>query len=167
MARKNCSRTAVGINFRYRRSSREFNMAENATAEGYISTNEESQTDNSVMYRDNAYISSFIESDTWGGNNNNRCDKKLILVGGWMCQFKLFNTVHSISSICFGPNCPRLKLANVVNLIFRTSWTLMAIWSVVNDDSRAVLPLHLLFRVAKYRSKRDMLTATTSRDKSK
>lgn len=92
----------------------EFNIAENATAEGLISTKLESHTDNSVMYRDRAYKSSLEESLTWGGRSNNKCDKKDILVGGWICQFKLVNTCHSISSICFGPNCPLLKLASAV-----------------------------------------------------
>jgi hypothetical protein len=52
MARKNCSLTAGEINLLYLTSSNEFNTAENATAEGFISTNEESHTESSVMYLD-------------------------------------------------------------------------------------------------------------------
>lgn len=47
-------------------------MAENATADGLISTKDESHTDSSVMYLDNAYISSLEESLTWGGSNSRR-----------------------------------------------------------------------------------------------
>jgi len=50
----------------------EFSIAENATAEGLISTKDESQTDNSVMYLERAYKSSLDESLTWGGSNSSK-----------------------------------------------------------------------------------------------
>ena len=50
----------------------EFSIAENATAEGLISTKDESQTDNSVIYLERAYKSSLDESLTWGGSSSNR-----------------------------------------------------------------------------------------------
>jgi hypothetical protein len=56
----------------YLLSSSEFNTAEKATAEGLISTKEESHTDNSVIYRDMAYISSLEASFTCGGSNNSK-----------------------------------------------------------------------------------------------
>jgi len=142
-------------------------MAAYATADGSMSTNEESQTESSVIYLERAYSSSFDESLTCGGRSSSKCDRNDMLVGGCTCQFNAFSIAHSMSSICFGPNCPLLKFARVDNLIFRTSCTLIAMCSVVRDASKAVEPLHRLLRVARNRSNKDMLTATTSLLRSK